>query len=199
MEIQPTYEDLEQRIKALEHEVNALRKLEKVAEGYKRDEHLFRTLIEHSSFVHGIVDAEGNSLYTSPSVAVVYGWDPEEIRFKNVFERIHPDDIDLAAKKLAEIIDRPGKAGTMEVRYRHKDGAWRNIEVRGVNMLDNPSIRGIVLTSHDITEKKEAAAALRESEEKFKTIFETASDEIIYHDLAGNILDVNSKVEDILG
>ena len=57
--------------------------------------------------------------------------------------------------------------------------------------------RAVVL--RDITEHKRAEELLHESEEKFRTIFENASDEIIYLDRNGTILDVNRKVEDIFG
>ena len=58
---------------------------------------------------------------------------------------------------------------------------------------------GQVVVFRDITERKKAEELLHESEEKFRTIFENASDEIVYVDTTGKIIDVNKKSEEILG
>ncbi len=61
------------------------------------------------------------------------------------------------------------------------------------------NITGCQIISHNITDKKEAETALRESEEKFKLIFQNANDGIVYIDMIGTILDVNRKTEEIVG
>jgi PAS domain S-box-containing protein len=138
----------------------------------------FRSLIENSTSVYAVVDAQGKTLYESPSLEKVYGWKPEEIVGKGIFELVHHDDIEHATRSFGELLENPGVVKTVEVRYRHKDGSWRTIDVSGVNQLDNPAVRGIVLTSHDITERKKAEEALRKSKQRYRLLAENIRDVI---------------------
>ncbi len=165
----------------------------------ENNERIFRSLIEHSSFAYDIIDLEGNVVYASPSLNKIFGLRPEEIIGKSVFDRIHPEDIDFALKSFAELVDNPDQAKTIEIRYKHKDRSWRNIEVSGVNMADNPAVKGIALTSHDITEKKQAEIALLESEAKYRLLAENASDLIWTRDLDFKTTFVSPSVERLTG
>ena len=69
-----------------------------------------------------------------------------------------------------KLLESPGEVVFAEVRYRHKDGSWRFLEIKAKNLLDEPIIRGIVVNVHDITQRKEALEALRQSEERYRAI-----------------------------
>ena len=71
---------------------------------------------------------------------------------------------------------QPGEPLTIEFRAQHTDGSWRVLEATGQNLLDDPAVGGLLITSRDITEQRLADAALRESEERFRLIAETATD-----------------------
>ncbi|MBI5829704.1 MAG: PAS domain S-box protein, partial [Chloroflexi bacterium] len=86
-----------------------------------------------------------------------------------------------------------------QVRVRHKDGTWRWVEAIGTNLLDDPSVGAIAANYHDITERKQAEDALRESEERYRTLVEYASDGIFLSDAQGRYLDVNPRACDMLG
>ncbi|MBN2440311.1 MAG: PAS domain S-box protein [Spirochaetales bacterium] len=119
-------------------------------------EHWFRAVIENSASVYAVIDIEGKVLYESPSLVHVYGYKPEELIGKNIIDLVHPEDIPSALEELKNLIKNPGKVKRLEIRYRHKDGTWRDIDVVGINLLEDEAVKGIVLTSHDISERKEA-------------------------------------------
>jgi len=73
--------------------------------------------------------------------------------------------------------------------------AWHNTVLRD----DKGEVIAALSSGEDITERKKAEEALRESEEKFKGIFEHANDGVIYLDGSGKILDVNQKAVQIFG
>jgi len=92
----------------------------------------------------------------------------------------------------------------IEARYRHKNGSWRTINVTGVNRLDDPNFGGIILTSHDVTERKKAERELRESEARHRALLENLPDFVLTVDRNATIQFVNHcfphlSPEDLLG
>jgi PAS domain S-box-containing protein len=148
-------------------------------EELKRSEEWYRSLIENSASVYSVMDKNGIAKYQSPSLERVYGWTPEEVEGKPIFDRVHPDDIPRINKTFGELLKKPGSVRTEEIRYKHKDGSWRYIEATGANYIDNPAIGGIMITSHDVTKRKNAEEALRESKEKYRDLVENIND-VIY-------------------
>lgn len=128
----------------------------------------FQSLIENGASVYAIVDLDGTVLYESPSLLGVYGYHPEELVGTNIIEQVHPDDRDAAIAEMAELVANPGVVHTVETRYRHRDGSWRDIEVSGVSLLHDPDVGGVVLASHDITERKRAEREIREINESLE-------------------------------
>jgi len=171
----------------------------RMVDALRKNDVWLRALIENANTVYAVVDAQGQTLYESPSLERVYGWKPEEIVGKSIFDLVHPDDIEAATGRFAELMKNPGRPLTIDIRYRHKDGSWKDIEVTGVNLLENDAVRGIVLTSYDITEKKRAAAALEASEAKYRTLFDAAPVGIGVSDIQGNILAANVRMLEMMG
>ena len=124
-------------------------------------ERRFRSLIENSASVYAIVSADGEVLYESPSLERVYGYRPDELVGTSIMDLVHPDDRAAAMAELVGLMQDPGQVRTAEIRYRHRDGSWRDIEVSGVCLLHDPAVRGVVLTSHDITGRKRAEREIR--------------------------------------
>jgi diguanylate cyclase (GGDEF)-like protein/PAS domain S-box-containing protein len=104
------------------------------------------------------------------------GYRPEDWVGASVLGFVHPEDLARAAELLASVIDQPGAHPPVVVRTRHNDGSWRYIETTPNNLLDVPSIRGIVFNARDVTERWLAADALRQSEERFRSLVQNASD-----------------------
>jgi len=165
----------------------------------RQSEERFRALIENSMDVIAVVGSDGTISYESPSVEQVLGYKPEELIGKNMLEFIHPDDVQPFSKTHAMTIENPGQLIPMELRLLHRDGSWRVLEGTGNNLIDDPRINGIVANYRDITERKQAEEALRESEERFRQIFDGVNDEIVYTDTDGVVLNVNEKSWDISG
>lgn len=136
-----------------------------IARRLEESERRFRTLVERMLDVLLIVDAEGRFVFASPSIETVTGFTPNELIDMSAFERIHPDDLEELMVSFEDAL-----RGDVDVPYfvdyrtRHKDGSWRWVESIAVNLLDDPVIRGIVVSSRDITDRKAVEEALRQSE-----------------------------------
>lgn len=141
-------------------------------EAVKQSEQRFRLLMENSMVHLGVIDAQGIVLYEGPTLESHLGYDSGEMLGKNSSEFLHPEDQALSQEVMRKLLESPGKVFSAEVRYLHKDGSWRWLEVKAKNLLDEPVIRGIVVNSQDITPRKEAREALRQSEERYRAIVE---------------------------
>jgi PAS domain S-box-containing protein len=136
-------------------------------ETLRESEERFRLLIQNSSDIVAVFDADGIITYQSPSVERVLGYKPEDRVGKSVFEEpiLHPDDLGKNRDFLEEALGNPGADVTGEFRLRHADGSWRHIEAIARNVLDEHAIGGIVANYRDVTERKRAGQALREMRE----------------------------------
>jgi PAS domain S-box-containing protein len=117
---------------------------------------LATALIEHSSDAIALVDEAGTVLYANPATAGMLGLTIAEIMSSNVFRWVHDDDMLAFKTNFAESAARPGSPIENNFRLRYKDGTWRHIESVGVNRLDDPGIRGIIINYRDVTESRRA-------------------------------------------
>jgi diguanylate cyclase (GGDEF)-like protein/PAS domain S-box-containing protein len=129
----------------------------------RESERKFRALIENATDIITVLDPSGQITYEGPSLARVLGYNPEALVGRNVFEYVHPDDRPSALKEFERLLKVPGHMTRIEVRFLHGDGSWRVLEVIGTNLMAEPAIRGIVVNSRDVTDRKEAEAQLRYS------------------------------------
>jgi diguanylate cyclase (GGDEF)-like protein/PAS domain S-box-containing protein len=126
----------------------------KVEKAIKESEERFRSLVQYSSDIITILDTDGTVRYVSPAVERVTGFKPEEQVGTNAFGSVHPDDREQALNTFAEVLKRPGLHPSLEFRVPHKDGSWRYLEHVVNNLVDDPAVRGVVVNSWDVTERK---------------------------------------------
>ena len=168
-------------------------------EELRQSEERFRSLVQNASDLITIVDADGILQYASPSVERLMGYGQDEWRGKSLIEMLHPDDVGRGAASLAAVIAEPGVHPPTTLRVRHADGSWRYIETTANNLLDIPSVRGVVHNSHDVTERWLAEAALRQSEERFRSLVQHASDMITVIDADTTVRYQSPSVARVLG
>lgn len=160
-------------------------------------EERFRTLVESGKDIICIISETGTVHFISPSVESVLGFSADELVNKNVTELIHAEDREKAASALANALAHPDgeELEKYEFRMKHKDGSCRDVEFVGRNLIANPVIGGIVLTGHDLTERKQAEKRLRLTSQ----VFENTLEGISITDSLGNIIEVNSAFSKITG
>ena len=159
---------------------------------------LATALIEHSSDAIALVDETGMVLYANPATAGMLGLSIHEIMSSNVFRWVHDDDMLAFKATFAKSAGRPGVPVKNKFRLRHNDGTWRHIESVGVNRLDDPGIRGIIINYQDVTEGKRAEEAFREGEARYRQLTEQATDIIYNCDLKGRFTFVNPTATRLL-
>jgi diguanylate cyclase (GGDEF)-like protein/PAS domain S-box-containing protein len=120
----------------------------------RRSEARFRSLVQNSSDVIIIIDAEGRIRYQTPSIENILGYPADSLADTALSELFHPDDLHRATEFISQIARQEGTGAPAEWRWRHHSGEWRHMETVGSNLLDDPNICGLVFNVRDITERK---------------------------------------------
>jgi two-component system, cell cycle sensor histidine kinase and response regulator CckA len=135
-------------------------------EALRLREREFRSLLEQGRDVISILEPDGDLRFTSPAVERVLGYGRTELAGTYLGELVHPDDVPAMLELFERAIFNPGKPRVGELRVRHRDGSMRTLETVATSLIDDPAVRGIVVNSRDVTERREAEEALRRSEQQ---------------------------------
>jgi PAS domain S-box-containing protein len=188
-------EDITERRQAEEALRHALDSLEQhVAErtaALAESELKFRRLAEGTRDILYTIDCEGRFQYIGPPLGQ-YGYTPEDLIGRLFLEFIHPEDVALVqANFLASLQAETSLPVIFRVNTPKQGTRW--FEERGSSNRDaNGNVIGFTGIIRDITETRLAADTLRESEEKYRKLFETETDLIVLLDAqTGRALDAN--------
>ncbi len=124
----------------------------------RKSEARFRSLVAHSSDLITVLDAHGTVTYQSPSVERVLGYRADEVEGTDFAELLKKSD----RPRLAQIVAGVGEAyvgggsetHVIECSLRHRSGSWLQFEVQHTDLLQDEHVRGIVLNSRDVSERK---------------------------------------------
>ena len=165
----------------------------------RESENYFRSLIENISDIITILSIDGTILYESPSVKPILGFQPGELIGKNAFEFVHTDDFEKVVTYFKSDCERTGKPVRIEYRFKHKSDSWRILESIG-KIIEDPS-RGtvIIITSRDITERRQSEKDFSESKAQLQTIFDNAAIGIALVNAKGIPIQTNPALQQMLG
>jgi diguanylate cyclase (GGDEF)-like protein/PAS domain S-box-containing protein len=116
----------------------------------------FRALVQHSQDIITVHDAQGLTLYESPAASRVLGYPPGALVGRIPFDSIHPKDVARARAAFEGMLEGERAVAPIEFRFRHAEGHWIHLEALGNNLMNHPGIHGVVLTSRDVSERKNA-------------------------------------------
>lgn len=127
-------------------------------------------------------DIEGDTIYFSPRWKWMLGYEEDELdnNFDVWAENLHPGDLQRVMDYIERYLNEPKIDFSVEFRMRHKDGHYVDILSRAFGMRDEDHrVVRLVGTHVDITQNKHIDKLLRESENKFRTIFDSTGDAIM--------------------
>jgi PAS domain S-box-containing protein len=149
-------------------------KFKRLYEESKQREELYLSLLNSSPDAIIIYDMEGRAQYVNPAFTRIFGWTSEEVQGQQIpFVPENQRESTMAA--IRGVIERGISCSGYETKRYTKDGRILDISVSASRNRDhegNPT--GTLAILRDITRHKEAEAAIRESEERFRTLAEVA-------------------------
>lgn len=201
-ELQLQQEVLRQNAEEMEATQEELKRtnqqLEEQIEEVNRTQKRMQVLLENASEVITIYEEDGSVRYISPSVEKILGYSAAEMTGSSDIIHVHEDYKEVAEKMFAELLENPYQSVTVQYVYHRKDGGTIWLEATGNNMLHDPAIKGIILNSRDITERRRA-----EQEERMRSqmqaLSENSPDLITRLNNDGDVFYINPVIEEYTG
>ncbi|MDJ0738307.1 MAG: EAL domain-containing protein [Gammaproteobacteria bacterium] len=162
----------------------------------------YRLLVDNANDLLVKVDLRGRFLFVSPSYCRLFGRTPSELLGKTFFPLVHEDDRATTAQAMQQLFVAPYTT-YMEQRAMTAQG-WRWLAWSDKGLLDDAGdVVEIVGIGRDITEQKLAEFALRDSEVRYRELFENMSDGVAVYEAVGNgdnfrFIEINRAAEKVL-
>ncbi|MEO8574666.1 MAG: PAS domain S-box protein, partial [Pyrinomonadaceae bacterium] len=167
-------------------------------ENLEESESRYRNLFENANDIIYVHDLDGNYISLNRAAEEVIGYPREEALRMNMKQIAAPDHVKKARQQLKKKIKGVEQTG-YEMDCITKDGRRLTLEINSTTIRKDGVAIGVQGIARDVTERRQAERALQESEAKFRTLAETASDAIITIDDRGIISFVNAGTEKIFG
>lgn len=168
-------------------------------EALKQSEERFRNLFENANDIIYVHDLQGNYISMNLAAERIFGYTREEALKLNMSDIAVPEQLELVREKLREKIKGSTKQTAYELDCVKKDGTTLTLEVNSTIITKNGVPVAVQGIARDVTERKHSEEALRESEVRYRDLFENANDLIYTHDLRGNFTSLNRAGERITG
>jgi PAS domain S-box-containing protein len=140
--------------------------------------------------------------YFSPRWFSMLGYAPDVFphAYDSWIRLVHPEDRE-ATEAVVRAHAASGKEFSMDFRMRNQAGAWQWINSRGRLVSWDEQGRGLRMmgTHSDVSQRRAAEDAIRESETRYRELFNSISDFIFTHDLDGRFLSINTASDNVLG
>ena len=126
----------------------------------ERSEARFRALVQRSSDVTVVLDADARVTYVSPAVEALVGAAPEIVVGQTALNWVRPDDHAAVLDAFSRASEAPGQPIAGELRLMRADGEAVYVDGVAVALLDDPAVGGLVLNLRDASERRRAQAVL---------------------------------------
>ncbi len=158
----------------------------------------FKALVQDASDLIMILDFEGNLNYVSPSSVQLTGISDSEMMQHNFLHFIHSSDIDSVRAYLLKLKDTK-RIQIPTYRIKTIDNKWRYVETIITNLIDDPSVNGLVANSRDITEFIKQEKKLTASLKRYDIVAKATSDTITDYDIINDKMYYNEGIKNIFG
>lgn len=120
----------------------------------------FRTLVDNSSDVLAVTDADATIRVLAGPAEVIFGVRPESLIGASMFDLVRPSDLDRARTLWSYRTSTLEATQGQDFWIERADGGWVCVNVKTTNHLDDPAIAGVVVTARDVTEHRDSARRL---------------------------------------
>ncbi|MBU9714208.1 PAS domain-containing sensor histidine kinase [Evansella tamaricis] len=156
-------------------------------------------IADHSLDIIAIHNRDGRCQFISSACKTLLGYEPEELIGKSCFAFCHPEDQKYIQRHIREI-SKGKNISPLLYRVRRKDGEYRWLETTAKGIVnDTGKMIEILSFTRDITRRKQSELLLKESEIRYKSLFDYHPDMIFSMDLMGYYTSINHAFQKVLG
>jgi PAS domain S-box-containing protein len=160
--------DISFALASIEHE----KKRGLAEEELQRNERYLRSIIRNAPDMITILNNDLTFRWGSPSSGAITGYAAKDIYGRSIYDYVHPDEVEYARNALDFVVRNPGHPSLVEFRFRHADGSYHYHEGTFSNLLGDPSVKGIVCNTRDISERKQGEEDMRRAMERLRSLRE---------------------------
>ena len=160
---------------------------------------LFRSLVQNAASITMLVRADGIVDASSAALTRILGQDPEWMQGRPLTDLAEPDDRLALQQAITGIQDGSTSARRQQITVRLNDaeGGAKPFALTIANLLDDPTVEGLVVSGHDITELVAAEADLRAANSVLAATLEATADGILVVDGSGVVTSANSRFTEL--
>jgi PAS domain S-box-containing protein len=194
MSKKPSYKDLEQRIRTLERLVY---ETSRVRDALQESEERFRALAD-STPAAIMLFQDDHWIFINKAAEAITGYSADELLKMNFWDIVHPDHKELVMERGRKRQQGEETTNRYEFKIITKDGTEKWMDLSGASTIigGRPAA---AISVEDITERKRVEEVLRESEEKFRNLFDNAVEGVYHTSLDGSLIDANPAFARMLG
>ncbi len=195
----PVFDEKGNITRIIEH-LRDITELKNAENALRKSDELLRLITDNMSDMVRVADLQGINLYTSPSHFKGLGYRPEEQVGKSAFDIVHPDDLEKVIKAFSEGL-AANRPVSLEYRVRHADGHYIWLETVG-DLLRNAqgNVTAVVMSSRDVSDRRQAEETLRESETLQRTLLANLPTGVIIIDPVTRMIEnVNNTAATMFG
>lgn len=168
-------------------------------EALKQSEQQYRNLFENANDIIYVHDLHGNYISMNHAAERIFGYTSEEAVQLNVAQIAAPEQLEVVRRNLSKKLDGNAEQTGYELECVKKDGSRLTLEVNSSVICKEGIPVAVHGIARDVTERKLAEQTIRESENRYRDLFENANDLIYTHDLQGNFTSLNRAGERTTG
>jgi diguanylate cyclase (GGDEF)-like protein/PAS domain S-box-containing protein len=197
MSLGETYEDGERLFTGVIRDVTERKRAESAL---RESEQRFRGSFERAATGMALVGTDGRFLRVNKSLCEILGYTQRELLGKTFQQITHPDDLEVDLEHLRRLLVRVVRTYQTEKRYFHKDGhvVWTLLSASVVHDEEDEPLY-FICQIQDVSERKKVEKAIKESEERFRSLVQYSSDIITILDTDGTVRYVSPAVERVTG
>lgn len=161
------------------------------------EEERLHPLLANTYDIIAVLAADGTIRYTNPAAGRLMAYEGAVMAGSNALDLVHPDDQALVVGGLTDpdtLAEVP-----LQLRLKFGDGKWHHCLVHLANLLDDPAVRGVVVTVHDVTDQVVAHEELVRSEQWVRRILSQITDVIVVFDSTGEITYISPSISKLNG
>lgn len=161
-------------------------------------EHRFRVMIQNINDTLLIMKPSGEIEFASPSCLALTGYPARELTGSNLYDLIHTEDRGWVSASIQNSSPQTDRGVALEFRYLHNDGTVRWVEVCGTNLVDDPTIGGLILAARDITRRRQSELETLEWKLRYE-LLALATGNVVYDLLSTGEIKWGGGVEEAFG
>ncbi len=159
----------------------------------------YRSLVDTSSSGVAVADETGNLTLVNDRLCQIYGYDKDEVMGRQFFDFIHPDDRERITADFLEAVTKNQTLPAIEFRGVRKDGSIVWLFTNPSTLIIEGRLTGFSVIIQDITQLKQAEAALKESAQRYRSLFQHNPNAVYSLDLQGRFTSINAAATALSG